>query len=252
MSKNVEKHTAEGPHPIGTHSVHIHFISPIQHADEVVWTLNVHDVICIGYLLTKGKYFTDRIISIAGPGILVERVGFFKARAGYPIENLVIGRIEKGDPKRLISGDVLTGDKVEIDEFLGFHHFVFSVFPENRDREFLHFFKLGLDKYTASKTYLSGHLNHSERLYDFTTNQHGEKRGFVVNSPYEQVMPMQIPTMQLVKAILAEDYELAEEMGLLEVEPEDFALATFVCPSKIEMSEIVKIGLKEHAAQVLS
>lgn len=242
-SKNVERHTAEGPHPIGTHSVHIHFISPIKHADDVVWTVTVHDVICIGHLLTKGKTLTTKIIGVGGP-ILQENRGFFHVREGIEVKQI----LSPLDPTlRFISGDVLTGEKVEIDDFLGFYHFALSVIPENSEREFLHFFRLGPDKFTASKTYLSGHFHSSERLFDFTTSQHGEKRAFVTSTPYEQVMPMRIPTMLLVKAILAEDYELSEELGLLEIDSEDFALATFVCPSKIEMSEIVKNGLRKWA-----
>ena len=124
--------------------------------------------------------------------------------------------------------------------------------PENVSREFLHFFGLGVDKFSESRAYFSGHLSHSEREYDFTTSLHGEPRPFVVSSPYAQVMPMNIPTMQLVKSVMAEDYDLAEELGLLEVDPEDFALPTFVCPSKIEMVDIIKQGIRDYSIQMLS
>lgn len=251
-AQNVLKHTAEGPHPIGTHSVHIQYLDPIKSPDDIVWTLNAHDVVRIGYLLTKGRYLIDRVISIAGPGVLKDRVGFFKVREGLPVENMIAGRIQKGEPMRFVSGDPLMGQKVGNEDFLGFYHYVFCIIPENVEREFLHFFRLGIDKYTFSKAYLSGHLNNSQREYDFTTNQHGEHRAFVDATLYDQVMPLPISTMLLVKSVMAEDFELAEQHGLLGVDSEDFALPTFVCPSKMEMTEIIKNGLKQYSQETLA
>lgn len=250
-AQNVQKHTAEGPHPVGTHSVHIQKIDPIRSSDDIIWTLNAHDVVEIGHLFIHGRCYIEKIISIAGPGVIPERIGFFKARSGYPINSLVSGRIKRG-LLRLISGDPLMGKKVESEDFLGFDHYVFCVIPENLSREFLHFFGLGTSKYTFSKAYLTGHLDNKDREYTFTTNQHGEHRPFIDGSLYDLVMPLQIPTMLLVKAIMAEDYELAETYGLLEVDSEDFALTTFVCPSKIEMTDIVKRGLKQYAKENLA
>jgi len=249
-AKNVEKHTVSGPHPAGTHSLHIHHIDPITSAEDVIWTLNVEDVISIGKFLNSGHYNIEKLISIAGPGIIEGQRGYFKIREGFPIAGLVIGRIPKGS-LRFISGDPLMGSKVSIEDFLGFAHNALCVIPENTDRELLHFFRLGTDKYSFSKAYLSGHFNNSQREYDFTTNQHGEHRAFIEPSLYDKVMPINIPTMQLVKAVMAEDFELAEELGLLEVDPEDFALATFVCPSKMEMTEIIKQGLRGYAIDML-
>lgn len=249
-AKGVQTHSAEGPHPIANVSLHIERIDPIQSAEDVIWTINVHAVVAIGYFLLHGRYFVHRIISIAGPGIIEGQTGYFKVREGYPISTLVAGRIKKGC-MRLISGDPLTGHKVEIEDFLGYEDNVFCIIPENNKREFLHFFQLGIDKYTFSKTYLSGHLDNFQREYDFTTHQHGEYRPFIDSTLYDEVMPLPIPTMPLVKALLAEDYDLATQLGLLEIDSEDFALPTFVCPSKIEMIDIVKIGLRRYAADVL-
>jgi len=250
-AKNVSHHTAEGPHPIANQSLHIQNISPIHSADDAIWTLNAHDVVCIGYLLTKGQRFIERVVSIAGPGVLPERIGFFKTREGVSVATLMSGRISRKKSVRMVSGDPLIGKKVEMDDFLGFSHFAFCIIPESQHREFLHFFRLGTDKYTFSRAYLTGHLNNAEREYDFTTNQHGEHRPFIDASLYNKVMPLPISTMHLVKAVLAEDYELAEKLGLLSVDSEDFALPTFVCPSKMEMTEIMKDGLKHYAHDVL-
>ncbi len=152
---------------------------------------------------------------------------------------------------RFISGDPLNGHKVQVEDFLGFYDFAFSVVPENVRREFLHFFQLGLHKYSYSRAYLSGHFNNEDREYDFTTSQHGEPRAFIDPTLYNDVNPLNVPTMPFIKALMAEDFDSAEEMGILEVSPEDFALPTFVCPSKIEMVEIVKKALSRYSKDVL-
>lgn len=246
----VQKHTAEGPHPIANQSVHIQKIDPIRSFEDVVWTITAYDVAAIGYLLTRGQCLVEKTISIAGPGILPERTGYFKVRCGSPISSLISGRIPRGSV-RLISGDPLMGKKVTAEDYLGYSDTVFTVIPENVEREFLHFMGLGHDKYSFSKGYLSGHLNNKKRKYFFTTNQHGEHRPFIDSTLYDQVMPLEVPTMLLVKAVMAEDFDLAETLGLLEVDSEDFALPTFVCPSKMEMTEIIKTGLKQYAKEVL-
>lgn len=249
-AQNVQKHTAEGPHPIANQSLHIQKIDPINSPEDIIWTINAHDVVGIGHLLTAGKYYIDRTISIAGPGLLSDKVGYFKARSGYPVGALVAGRVPKG-LMRYISGDPLMGHKVNIDEFMGYYDYVFCVIPENVHREFMHFFRLGLNKYTFSRAYLSGHFSDKDKEYDFTTSQHGEHRAFIDSTLYDKVMPLNVPTMLLVKAVMAEDYDLADELGLLEVDSEDFALPAFVDPSKIDMTEIIKNGLKQYSKEIL-
>lgn len=247
---DVVRHTAEGPHPVANASVHIHFIDPIEKVDDVVWTVTALDVVRMGHLVLNGKIHRERVMSIAGGSVLPERRGYFRIRDGTPISHLAAERIPSGF-HRLISGDPLMGEKVEGDDFLGFYHTAFCAIPESHHREFLSFFRLGLNKYTASGAYVSGHLHNTDRRYSFTTSLHGEHRAFITNTPYENVMPMHIPTMLLVKAILADDFEQAESLGLLEVDAEDFALPTFVCPSKMEMTHIMRKGLRDYAAQVL-
>lgn len=242
-------HTVQGPHPSGNTSVHIHNIDPIKNAKEVVWTVNAHDVVCMGYLM-QGKIHTTRVISLGGTGFHKDRRGFFKVRSGALIADLVSNR-NSGEHVRIISGNVLTGTTVTSEEFLGFEDFAIAAIPENMKREAFHFFKLGSNKFTASKVYLSGLMRPSGKKYEFTTNQHGEDRAFVDGNIYDRVMPMRIPTMLLVKAVISGDFEQAEELGLLEVSSSDFSLATFVCPCKIEMVEIMKNGLREYAQDIL-
>ncbi len=251
-AQHVERHSASGPHPISNSSLHIHILDPISTPEDVVWTVTALDVVAIGHYLLHATPYTDKIISIAGSGILDDKRGYFRVRNGYPIGGLIAGRVPKGQ-FRFISGDPLMGDKVTVDDYLGFNHTAFVVIPESTEREFLHFFRLGVNKFSASGTYLSGKIkDKSKREYVFSTSTHGEHRGFITNVPYDAVMPMQIPTLSLIKALVAEDYETADELGLLEVDAEDFALSTFVCPSKSEMTEIVKKGLSAYHAEVLA
>ena len=166
---------------------------------------------------------------------------FFEITAGYCIEELE-------HSGRLISGDPLMG---KAQGFLGFGHNVICCVEEaGPKRELLHFFRPGFRKFTHSKAYVSGFFK--RKHVGFTTHQHGEVRPFIDGSVYEKVMPLKVSPMHLVKALITEDYERAEELGLLDVAAEDFALPTFVCPSKIEMTEIVARGLKIYADQYLS
>ncbi len=248
-AKNVQRHTASGPHPIANSSLHIQEIDPIQGPEDIIWTVSARDVVAIGFLLTNGRYFTKKVISIAGPGIIPGKTGYFKVRDGFPIAPLIAGRLPKACV-RLVSGDPLMGVAVGAEDFLGYSHTSLCAIMENIEREFLHFFRLGVDKYSYSGAYLSGHLDNRDRDYDFTTSLHGEPRPFIDSTLYDKVMPLDVPTMLLVKAVMAEDYELAVSYGLLEVDSEDFALPAFVCPSKIEMSEIIKNGLHIAAKEM--
>ena len=247
---HVVHHTAQGPHPISSPSLHIHHIDPIRSAEAVIWTVDALAVIKIGYLMTQGHYFVNKVIGIGGPGIAEGKTGYFQVREGVAIHSLMATRIE-GENIRLISGDPLAGTQVEPEDYLGLYDSVFCAIPENNSREFLHFFRLGKDKYTFSRAYLSGHFDHSKQNCFFTTNNHGERRPFIDNTLYDQVMPLAVSTMHLVKAVMAEDYDLAASLGLLEVDGEDFLLPTFVCPSKIEMRAIIDKGLKHYAEDTL-
>lgn len=248
-AKGVERHTVEGPHPIGLASVHIHHIDPIDSSDKILWVLSAHDAAMIGAAISRGVYEIDRVVSIAGPGVIDGQSGYYRAREGLPVNILTAGRLPKKE-MRLISGDPLMGHLVGIEDFLGFYDFTFTAIPEPTKREFLHFFRLGSNKFSFSGAYLSGLFNWNKE-YDFTTSQHGEKRAFIDPTLYDEVQPLPVPTMHIVKAIMADDLDLAEELGLLTVAAEDFSLPSFVCPSKIEMVGIVKKGLKSHAQELL-
>ncbi|MBF5059911.1 NADH:ubiquinone reductase (Na(+)-transporting) subunit A [Candidatus Neptunochlamydia vexilliferae] len=240
-AKNVEVHSAEGPHPVGNPSVHIAAIHPILKREQVVWSLTVSDIITIGMWIVQKTYYHERVISVAGEGIGENERGFFRVNRGFPIRKL----IKESEGLRLISGDPLNGTTVSPEGFLGFYDTVFCALPEPAPkREFLHFLKLKRKGYTAGKGYFL-----KEKAPKFSTRQRGEERAFVDGSIYDKVMPLPIQTMLLVKALITEQYEKGEALGLLEVLPEDFALPSFICPSKIEMGEIVREGLNAYSEQ---
>ena len=244
-AKGVERHSIKGPHPAGNPSVHIHHIMPIKRAQDYIWTIDVEGVNTIGKLFLKKSYYVDRIIGVAGSGLTES--AYFKGRMGYPIADIVKDRT-KEELLCFISGDPLTGSRVDLADFLGFYDSCVSVLPVNTKRQLFHFLRLGRKKYSATRTYFSGFV--PKKSYAFTTNQHGEERAFIDPTVYDKVMPMRIPTAHLVKAILAQDFELAEALGIYEVAPEDFVLPTFICPSKIDMVGIVKQGLHLFAKEM--
>ncbi len=248
--EGIDVHSIKGPHPSGLSSVHIHLTDPIRSINDVVWTLRVIDVIAIGKVCLEGIYYVDRILGIGGEGIKEENRHFYRGRLGYPVSNLMKLCVST-PPVRCFSGDPLMGREVKEKDYLGFADLVFSsLFEKEKEREFLHFFRFGRKKYSAHRAYLSGFLPPPPKGYVMTTSQHGEERPFIDHTIYDQVMPLPIPTAFLIKALLAEDFEKAEALGLLEVAPEDFALPSFICPSKIEMVEIVQQGIHRYAKEM--
>lgn len=247
-AKGVEKHTVRGVHPFGNQSVHIHFIDPIKSIDDIVWTLHVYDVVVIGRMLLEGCYHTERLLSIAGNGIVPGKQGYFQGRMGYPVGQIVADKVVDGSV-RLISGDVLMGSLAAENDFLGFHHYGCCAVPEEEKRPFLHFFRPRSNDFSFHRIYSSGCHKRAERLFDFDTRLHGEVRPFIDGAIYDKVMPMRIPTAFFIKALLSGDWELSEQLGLFEVDSEDFALATFICPSKINMVDIVRRAQDQYVAE---
>lgn len=249
-AQNVLHHTASGPHPRSLTSVHIHHVDPIRSSDDVIWTLSAWDVIVIGATLTSGVYFNEKLVALGGDGFVDSKRCHLKTITGAYIGDLVHERLthSKHGEKRLISGSPLMGTQVTLDDFLHFEHSSLVALTESQNREFLHFFRPGLNKFTASGAYLGAFMPSQE--FKFTTSQHGEERAFIDGEVYERVMPMRIPTIHLVKACMADDIDSAIELGLLEIDAEDFALPTFVCPSKVEMVEVMKEALERYSEQL--
>lgn len=239
--EGVQVHTAEGPHPIANPSLHIYHIDPITSRDQVVWTVQAHDVIAMGVLALEGRYYNQRLIALAGEPVPEKRRGLCKVTVGTQIKELF-----EGQGTRVISGNPLMGRQVTPGDYLGFSDSVLCTIEESHKRRLMHFLRPGTKSFSAMKAYLTS------RKPSFSTLQHGEHRAFVDGSVYQRVVPMELSVMHLMKALLAENLELAEEAGLLEVAAEDFALAEFICPSKIPMCAIAHRGLLAYASQFVS
>ena len=236
-AKGVEINSFSGPHPAGNVGVQIHHINPINKGD-IVWYLEPQDVIVIARLFNEGKYDVSRIISLCGSEVSKPR--YYRIISGTCVSNLIDDNVEN-DNNRVICGDVLSGTKIDKNGYLGFYDTQLTVIKEGNEQEFLGWALPGFNKFSMSKSYFSWLF--PKRKYDIDTNMRGEERAYVVTGQYEKVLPMDIYPQQLIKAIMIEDIDLMEKLGLYEVGPEDLALCEFVCTSKIEVQSIIRHGL---------
>lgn len=237
--RGVEVNYFSGPHPSGNVGVQIHHINPINKG-EYVWTINVQDVAIIGRFFLSGKYDVKRMIALAGSEVKVP--AYYNVLIGTQISAIVDNRLKNQLHQRIISGNVLTGNKVEPDSFLGFYSNMVTVIPEGDQYEFLGWASPGLSKFSLSKTFPT--FLFPGKRYRLDANLHGERRAFVVTGQYNKVLPMDIYPVFLLKAILAKDLDKMEQLGMYEIIPEDMALCEFVCTSKIPVQKIVNEGIE--------
>lgn len=240
MFKNatgVTINTFSGPHPSGNVGIQINKIEPVNKG-EVVWTLNALGVTTIGKYFNTGKYDVSRLIAVAGGEILKPK--YVKSVAGAKISSITDGNINN-ENTRVISGGVLTGNKVGNEGFLGFYDSTVTAIEEGNHTEMFGWLAPGTNKFSMSRTFLS--FLTPGKSYDLDTNLHGEHRSYVMSNQYEKVFPMDIYPVQLIKECLAYDLEKMEALGIYEVAPEDFALCEFVCTSKTEVQDIIRTTL---------
>jgi len=233
----VEKSFFSGPHPAGNVGVHIHHLDPVNKG-EVVWYINFQDVISIGRLFEEGIYRPEKIFAVTGSEVINPQ--YYSIMSGGAVTQLISGNVKAGG-LRYISGNVLTGTNIGNQGFLGFYDSQITVIPEGNYHEFFGWAAPGLNKYSFSRTFLSSLI--PKKSYKLDTNFHGGERAFVVTGQYEKVVPMDIFPMQLLKAIIAQDIDMMENLGIYEVAEEDFALCEFICPSKIEIQSVLRNGL---------
>ena len=236
-AKGVELNSFSGPHPAGNVGIQIHHLDPINKGD-IVWYLEPQDIIVIARLFTEGKYDVSRIISLCGSEVSKPR--YYRTISGSCVANLISDNVKR-ENNRIICGDVLSGKKIDKNGYLGFYDTQLTVIKEGNEQEFLGWALPGINKFSMSKSYFSWLF--PTRKYNIDTNMRGEERAYVVTGQYEKVLPMDIFPQQLVKAIMIEDIDLMEKLGLYEVGPEDFALCEFVCTSKIEVQSLIRHGL---------
>jgi len=237
-SKGVEINRFQGPHPAGNVGIQLHTVAPLA-KNEVVWTIQPQDVVAIGKLFEKGIYDPSRIIAFAGSEVKEPR--YYRTWVGANLAGLFNGRLTN-DHVRFISGNVLTGTRIESDGFLGFYDSMVSVIPEGDYYEAFGWALPGFNKFSPSHTFFSW-LGSKKKKYRLDTNMHGEERAFVVSGEYEKVLPMDILPVYLLKAILANDIDKMEKLGIYDVVEEDMALCEYVCTSKIQVQSILRKGI---------
>ncbi len=230
----------EGPHPAGLPGTHIHMIDPVS-TRKTVWSINYQDVMAIGHLVATGRLCTSRIVSVAGPAVKTPRL--LKTRIGAHIPELTAGLLEEQNV-RVISGSVLSGRQIDsTNEYLGRYHLQISAVFEGNEREFLGWVSPGAEKYSVRRVFASA-LNSAKR-FAFNTSTGGSKRAMVPIGMYEQVMPLDIIPTFLLRSLIVGDTEQAQALGCLELDEEDLALCTFVCPGKYEYGPILRKNLTE-------
>ena len=243
---NVKLYGFSGPHPAGNVGVQINNIAPVNKG-EVVWTVDPMFMVAVGKLFTKGIYDVTRTIAVAGnrvekpcyvtcvPGTQIKDLDFLVSKKEVEIFDQECGC-------RYISGNVLTGNNVGAEGSLDFYSNMVSVISEGNYYEMFGWVKpMRFGKFSFSKSYFSWFT--PNKKYKVDTNLNGGHRAFVVSDVYGKVLPMDIYPVYLLKAILAEDIDKMEQLGIYEVIEEDLALCEYVCPSKIDIQEIVSKGI---------
>ena len=229
-----------GPHPSGNVGTLINKIDPINKG-EIAWTINAQDLVVIGELLLTGKFNAERVVALVGSSI--EKPRYFVTKIGSEVATIIYDKgISKDANARIISGNVLSGKHIKPDGSLDYYSNVISVIPEGDDYELFGWNKPVFNKVSTSRAMTFSWLN-PKKKYDLNTNTNGEHRAFVTTGTYEEVFPLDIYPMQLLKACMYKDLDEMEALGMYEVAPEDFALTEFVCVSKQPHQKIIREGL---------
>ena len=238
--EDVVMHKVSGPHPAGNVGTLINKVAPVNKG-EVVWTLNAQDLVIIGGLLLTGKFNAERTVALVGSSVKKPR--YFKTKIGSEIATMVYDNgVDKDGNDRIISGNVLSGKEIKPDGNLDYYSNVVTVIPEGDDYEFFGWNKPVFNKISTSRALTFSWLT-PKKKYDLNTNTNGEHRAFVITGSYEEVFPLDIYPLQILKACMYKDLDEMEALGMYEVAPEDFALTEFVCVSKQPHQKIIREGL---------
>ena len=250
---------AEGPHPAGNIGTIVEALDPINKG-ECIWHVGAQDVANIGRWCLTGRYCPERVVTAAGPA--AKAPVHYRLIAGACIKQIADTQLMNSDypalnatnGTRIVSGSVLSGTKIAPNGFLGSYDHQLTFIEEGNQHEFMGWLMPGLDKFSFSKTFFSGMLEplrsrlgrkpSKDSHYAFNTNLHGGRRPLMFTGNFERVFPFDIYPMQLIKACIVGDIELQEQLGIYEVEPEDFALCEFVDPSKTEIQTTIREALE--------
>jgi len=231
-------HKITGPHPSGNVSTQIAKIDPINKG-EVVWVVSPQDLVIIGELLLTGKFNAKRTIALTGSQFATPQ--YVAAIAGAQIKELTTDNLN-GDNTRIISGNVLSGRQVTEGDYLGYFDNQITAIPEGNDYQLFGWLFPVFNKIATSRALIFSWMS-PKKKYNLNTNNNGEHRAFVVTGAYEEVFPLDIYPMQILKSCLYKDLDEMEALGMYEVAPEDFALTEFICTSKQPHQQIIREGL---------
>jgi len=233
----------DGPHPAGLAGTHIHFLDPVG-AHKTVWYVNYQEVIAIGKLMTTGRLWTERVISLAGPPVQNPRL--LRTRLGANLNDLLEGEFDTTKECRPISGSVFAGRRaVGWASYLGRYHLQLTMLYEGRDRELLGWITPGKNKFSKINVFISSFSRHKGQRFSFSTSQNGSPRAMVPIGNYEEVMPLDILAGQLLRYMLVKDTDMAQKLGILELDEEDLALCSFVCVGKYDYGPVLRQNLSQ-------
>ncbi len=236
--EKVESVEFSGLHPAGLSGTHIHFLDPVN-SKKTVWYINAEDVVAMGYLFSTGRIKTEKIVSLGGPQVNSPRL--IKTRKGANLIELTEGELKNGN-NRVISGSILMGVKAEgAKAYLGKYHRSISVLRESDSRSFLGWVNPFVNQFSLKRVLLSSF--NRKKKFDFTTNNNGSLRSIIPYDNFQSVMPLDILPTFLLRSLAVNDVEEAEKLGALELDEEDLALCTFICPSKNDYGIILRRNL---------
>lgn len=228
----------DGPHPAGLVGTHMHFLSPVS-AKRCNWYLNYQDVIAIGHLFLSGRIDPTRIVSFAGPSVKNPRI--IKTHLGADLHQFTSGELVAG-VHRIVSGSALNGRAMDGPfSFLGRYSLQVTALEEGTQREFLGWQMPGFKRFSITRAFASAISPPKE--FALTTSTWGSERAMVPIGVYEKVMPLDVIPTLLLRSLISRDTATAQELGCLELDEEDLALCTFVCPGKYDYGDILRDNL---------
>lgn len=224
-----------GKHPAGLVGTHMHFLKPVS-ADNIAWHAGYQDVIAIGKLFTTGELDSNRVISLAGPAAKNPRL--IRTVLGANAADITANEKHDGE-LRIVSGSLLLGSVASgVHGYLGRYHTQMSLILEGREKEFLGYLYPGPNKFSVTRAYMSHFF--PKKLFNMTTTTNGSARAMVPIGNFERVMPLDILPTMLLRDLCAGDTDGAQQLGALELDEEDLALCTFVCPGKTDYGVILR------------
>ncbi len=237
--KDVTIHKVTGPHPVGNVGTQIAKLDPVNKG-ETVWTVSAQDLVIIGELLVTGRYNAERIIALTGSSVKTPK--YYKTIIGSEVSTFIYDAGLDQENVRVINGDVLTGKRISPKGHLGAYNNTVTVIPEGNDYDLFGWNKPVFNKISTSRAMTFSWMM-PKKNFDLNTNTNGEHRAFVVTGNYEEVFPLDIYPLQILKACMVQDLDAMEALGMYEVAPEDFSLTEFICVSKQPHQEIIRKGL---------